>query len=60
MSSGKIPFPEWPGGSIAGRVNGIFNFSYYLKEDRKIISSYEPLPAGQVVLDFNLAIEKTN
>jgi hypothetical protein len=58
MGSGKIPFPEWTGGNISGRVTGVFNFSYYLKEGRRIISSYVPLPGGQVTLDFDLAIEK--
>lgn len=59
MGTGKIPFPEWTGGDISGRVKGNFNFSYYLKEGGRLINLYTPLPGGQELdFEFDLAIEK--
>lgn len=59
LSSGKIPFAVWTGGNLSGPVKGTFDLKYYLKEGRKIISSYESLTGGQGrEFEFVLTIEK--
>lgn len=59
LKSGSIPFPVWTGGNLSGPVNGTYDLAYYLKEGRKIISSYESLTGGQGrQFEFVLTIEK--
>lgn len=59
LMSGDIPFVAWTGGNISGQVDGTFDFVYYLKEGRKIVSSYQSLTGGQGrYLNFTLSIQK--
>ena len=59
LTAANIPFPAWKGQDVTARVQGIFDFKYYLKENGKIISSYTTM-TGDVgrYFEFDLAIEK--
>jgi hypothetical protein len=59
LHSGKIPFAAWTGGDVSGRVVGSFQLEYYLKEGKRIVSSYTPLPGGtDLPFEFDLTITR--
>jgi len=59
LSCGALPFPAWKGQNVTARVQGNFDFKYYLKEGNKIVSSYTSMTGGAGrYFDFELAIEK--
>ena len=55
LTSGRIPFVAWTGGSLSSRVSGPFLIEHYRKEGRKI--TVTPLVSNRM-LEFDLTIEK--
>jgi len=59
LTSADIPFPAWNGAGVSGRVRGMFDIGYYLKEGRKVLSGYESITGGAGrSFEFDLIIEK--
>ena len=59
LNSARMPFLVWTGDDISGRVAGVFDLEYYLKEGNRIISNYESLTGGQGrYFEFDLDVEK--
>ncbi len=59
LDSERMPFPAWTESNISGRVAGMFDLKYYLKEGNKIVSNYESLTGEQGrYFEFDLNIEK--
>ncbi len=59
MFAGDIPFPAWTGQNVTARVKGMFDFAYYLKEGRTIVSPYQSITGGLGrYFEFDLVIEK--
>lgn len=54
LGSGRLPYPCWTGGALAGPVSGTFKFSYYRKEGREVINSYTLL--DYATLGFTMTI----
>lgn len=58
LKSGKIPFPAWTGGNVAGRVAGTFDLQRFIKEG-KPPSTDTSLTGGMGrFLEFDLTIER--
>lgn len=61
LQSEHIPFPEWTGTTVSGRVSGVFDLQYSLREGKRIVDSYTSFTGGAGrQFDFLLTITKVS